>query len=260
MSRQSPLMNMMVRAAEDAAKSLRRDFGDIAHLQVSKKGPADFVSKADMRAESIIQSTLEFAKPEAGFWGEETGPSGDQTLRWIVDPLDGTTNFLHGQPHWAISIAFEEGGKLTHGLIYDVLRDEMFWAERGVGAYLGGKRLKVTGRDQMNHALLVAGFPHLGRDIHPRAWDQIRAASKASSGVRRSGSAALDLAYVAAGRFDAYWEADLKPWDVAAGLLICEEAGAAISDYEGKPIRHSGREVVAAAPLLADSLLAILKK
>lgn len=260
MSRQSPLMNMMVRAAEDGAKSLRRDFGDIAHLQVSQKGPADFVSKADTRAESMIKAALESVKPKAGFWGEEAGASGDQALRWIVDPLDGTTNYLHGHPNWTISIALEDGGKLTHGLIYDVLRDEMFWAERGIGAYLGGKRLKVTGRDQMNHALLVAGFPHLGREVHPRAWDQIQAVSKVSSGVRRSGSAALDLAYVAAGRFDAYWEADLKPWDVSAGLLICEEAGASLTDYEGKPIRHSGREVVACAPLLADKLLAILKK
>ena len=136
MSRRSPLINMMVRAAEEAAKSLRRDFGDIAHLQVSKKGPADFVSKADTRAEAIIQRVLEQAKPEAGFWGEESGASGDQASRWIVDPLDGTTNFLHGLPHWAISIALEDQGILTHALVYDVLRDEMFWAERGDGAYV----------------------------------------------------------------------------------------------------------------------------
>lgn len=259
MSRLSPLTNMMVRAAEEAAKSLRRDFGDIAHLQVSKKGPADFVTKADMAAESILQRVLEQAKPEAGFWGEETGAIGDQVAsRWIVDPLDGTTNFLHGQPNWAISIALEENGKLTHGLIYDVLRDEMFWAERGVGAYLGGKRLKVTGREKLSDALMVTGVPHLGREIHSRAWSQFKTLSEKSSGVRRSGSAALDLAYVAAGRYDAYWEADLRPWDVAAGLLICEEAGAAISDYSGKPIRHSGREILVAAPLLADQIISNL--
>lgn len=259
MSRRSPLMNMMVRAAEEAAKSLRRDFGDIAHLQVSKKGPADFVSKADLRAENVLKTVLEQAKPEAGFWGEESGLSGDQSSRWIVDPLDGTTNFLHGMPHWAISIALEEGGQLTHGLIYDVLRDEAFWAARGVGAYLGGKRLKVTGRDNLAHALMVTGLPHLGRDVHPKAWQHLQTLSEKSSGVRRSGSAALDLAYVAAGRYDAYWEADLKPWDVAAGLLLCEEAGAAISDYSGNPIRHSGQEVLVAAPLLADQLIDILK-
>ena len=258
MSRRSPLMNMMVRAAEEASKSLRRDFGDIAHLQVSKKGPADFVSKADIRAEAIIQRVLEQAKPEAGFWGEESGPTGDQTSRWIVDPLDGTTNFLHGQPHWCISIALEDGGQLTHGLIYDVLRDEMFWAERGVGAYLGGKRLKVTGRDTLAHALLVAGFPHLGREIHPQAWQHIQSLSVKSSGVRRSGSAALDLAYVAAGRYDGYFEADLNPWDVAAGLLMCEEAGASVTNYSGKPIRHSGQEVLVCAPLLKDALLEVL--
>ena len=248
-------MNMMVRAAEDTGKDLRRDFGDIIHLQVSKKGPADFVSKADIRAERTIKTILEQADPDAGFWGEEGGASGDQTRRWIVDPLDGTTNFLHGHPTWAISIALEEDGVLTHGLVYDVIRDEMFWAERGVGAYNGGKRLKVSGRDTMPHALLVAGFPHLGRAVHPRAWQQIQSLSEVSSGVRRSGSAALDLAYVAAGRFDGYFEADLKPWDVAAGLLLCEEAGAHISDYTGKPIRHSGREVFAAPPLLAEKVL-----
>ena len=252
-------MNMMVRAAEEAAKGLRRDFGDVAHLQVSKKGPADFVSKADLAAERTLQRVLEQADPEAGFWCEESGASGPQkTKRWIVDPLDGTTNFLHGHPGWAVSIAFEEAGVLTHGLVYDVMRDEIFWAERGVGAYNGGKRLKVSGRDALAYALLVAGFPHLGRAIHPKAWQQIQSLSEASSGVRRSGSAALDLAYVAAGRFDGYFEADLKPWDVAAGLLLCAEAGAYVSDYAGQPIRHSGREVLVAPPLLADQILAHL--
>ena len=259
MSRRSPLTNMMVRAAEEAAKLLRRDFGDIGHLQVSKKGPADFVSRADTAAESLIQRVLNQAKPEAGFWGEESGASGDQTsCRWIVDPLDGTTNFLHGMPHWAISIAMEEKGVITHGLVYDVLRDELFWAERGVGAYLGGKRLKVTGRDQLAYALLVTGIPHWGREVHPRSWDQLRRLSEKSSGVRRSGSAALDLAYVAAGRFDGYWEANLKPWDVAAGLLLCQEAGATLCDYRGKQIRHSGQEILAVSPLLADQVIANL--
>ena len=257
-TRRSPLTNMMVRAAEEAAKSLRRDFGDIAHLQVSKKGPADFVSKADMRAEAILQRVLEQAKPEAGFWGEESGASGDQACRWIVDPLDGTTNFLHGLPHWAISIALEEGRVLTHGLIYDVLRDEMFWAERGVGAYLGGKRLKVAGRDSLAQALIGTGLPFMGHEVHPKVMDQVARLSACTSGLRRNGAAALDLAYVAAGRLDAFFEADLKPWDVAAGLLLCEEAGAAISDYRGKPIRHSGREVLVAAPLIADELIAHL--
>ena len=260
MSRRSPLTNMMVRAAEEAAKLLRRDFGDIGHLQVSKKGPADFVSKADTAAEAVIRRILDQAKPEAGFWGEESGASGDQsTSRWIVDPLDGTTNFLHGMPHWGISLALEDQGQISHALVYDVLRDELFWAEQGVGAFLGGKRLKVTGRESLAQALLVAGLPHLGRPVHPRAWDQVRRLSALSAGVRRSGSAALDLAYVAAGRFDAYWEASLNPWDVAAGLLLCREAGAVVCDYAGQPIRHSGHEVVAAAPLLADQVIAQLK-
>ena len=258
MSRRSPLMNMMVRAAEEAAKSLRRDFGDIIHLQVSKKGPADFVSKADTRAEALIRRVLEQAKPEAGFWGEESGPSGDGAIRWLVDPLDGTTNFLHSHPSWAISIALEENGVLTHGLVYDVLRDEMFWAERGVGAYLGGKRLKVSGRETLATALLVAGFPHLGREVHPKVWHHIQTLSSHTSGVRRSGSAALDLAYVSAGRYDAYFEANLNPWDVSAGLLICAEAGAAVSDYSGRSIRHSGQEILVAAPLIADKLLSVL--
>lgn len=258
MSRRSPLINMMVRAAEEAARSLRRDFGDIAHLQVSKKGPADFVSKADMRSEDILRRVLAQAKPEAGFWGEESGASGDRASRWIVDPLDGTTNFLHGMPHWGISIALEEGGKLTHALVYDVLRDEMFWAERKVGAYLGGKRLKVAGRDTLAQALIGTGLPFMGHDVHPKVMSQVASLAAQSSGIRRNGAAALDLAYVAAGRLDAFFEADLKPWDVAAGFLLCEEAGAALSSYSGRPISHSGQEVLAAAPLIADHMIRIL--
>lgn len=258
MSRRSPLINMMVRAAEDAARNLRRDFGDIAHLQVSKKGPADFVSKADLSAERTIKEVLEQAKPEAGFWGEESGADGDMDVRWIVDPLDGTTNFLHGIPHWAISIALEEGGVLTHALVYDVCRDEIFWAERGVGAFLGGKRLKVSGRDTMAYCLFGTGLPFLGHDVHSDVYKQVSRMCNASSGVRRNGAASLDLAYVAAGRLDGFWEADLKPWDVAAGLLLCEEAGAVCCDYKGKPIRHSGREVVVAGPMISDQLVATL--
>ena len=153
----------------------------------------------------------------------------------------------------------EEAGRLTQALVYDVLRDEAFWAERGVGAYLGGKRLKVSGRDTLAQALFGVGLPFLGQEVHPRVQAQVAEVCARSSGVRRNGVASLDLAYVAAGRLDGYWEANLKPWDVAAGLLLCEEAGAVLSDYSAKPIGHSGQEVVVAAPLIADQLLALLQ-
>ena len=218
----SPNMNVMLRAAEKAAKSLIRDFGEVEQLQVSQKGPADFVSNADLKAEKIVRIELAKARPAFGFLMEESGATAgaDKANRWIVDPLDGTTNFLHGLPHWAVSIALEREGEVVAGVIYEPIRDELFWAEKGQGAYLNAQRLRVSERRRLDEALVATGAPFRGHGNHPLFLTQIAAVMAETAGIRRFGSAALDLAYVAAGRFDAFWETHLKPWDIAAGSLI----------------------------------------
>ena len=237
----SGLITVMDRAARKAAPRLRRDFNEVQQLQVSRKGPADFVSMADTRAEETLVEELKRARPDWGFLLEEGGEiAGDPSKpRWIVDPLDGTTNFLHGLPHFAISIAVEEPrlgkerGEITQGLVYQPLTDESFWAEKGRGAWLQDRRLRVSARRDLPDALVATGIPFLGHgDV--RQWSAIFAAvAPEVAGIRRFGSAALDLAWVAAGRYDAFWESDLHYWDVAAGLLLVREAGGFVSDYRG---------------------------
>jgi myo-inositol-1(or 4)-monophosphatase len=230
----------MDRAARKAGAKLRRDFNEVQHLQVSRKGPADFVSKADRAAERTLYEDLLKARPDWGFLLEEAGEiEGDPAKpRWIIDPLDGTTNFLHGLPHFAISIAVEEplaNGKreVTSGLIYQPLTDESFWAERGRGAWLHDKRLRVSGRRDLSETLIATGIPFMGHGDLPQ-WTRIfGAVAPEVAGIRRLGSAALDLAWVAAGRFDGFWEAHLQPWDVAAGILLVREAGGFVTDYRG---------------------------
>ena len=236
----SGLITVMERAARKAAPRLRRDFGEVQQLQVSRKGPADFVSQADARAEQTLYEELKKARPDWAFLGEEGGArEGDPTKpRWIVDPLDGTSNFLHGIPHFAISIAVEEprvGGKgeITQGLVYQPLTDESFWAEKGRGAWLQDKRLRVSARRDLSEALIATGIPFLGHGDFAQ-WSAIFAAiGPQVAGIRRFGSAALDLAWVAAGRFDGFWESGLKPWDAAAGVLLVKEAGGFVTDYRG---------------------------
>ena len=236
----SGVMTVMDRAARKAAVRLRRDFGEVQQLQVSRKGPADFVSMADKQAEETLYEELNRARPDWGFLGEEGGErEGDPAKpRWIVDPLDGTTNFLHGMPHFAISIAVEEpmaSGKreITSGLIYQPLTDEAFWAEKGKGAWLTDRRLRVSSRRDLADAVIATGIPFLGHgDI--AQWTRIfGAVAPDIAGIRRYGAAALDLAWVAAGRFDGFWESGLQPWDVAAGLLIVREAGGFVTDFRG---------------------------
>ena len=230
----------MQRAARKAAPRLRRDFGEVQQLQVSRKGPADFVSQADQRAEQTLYEELKKARPDWGFLGEEGGTrEGDPNKpRWIVDPLDGTTNFLHGIPHFSISIAVEEPrpngrGEITQGLVYQPVTDESFWAEKGRGAWLHDRRLRVSSRRDLADALIATGIPFLGHGNFEE-WTKIFSAiAPEVAGIRRFGSAALDFAWVAAGRFDGYWESDLKPWDAAAGMLLVKEAGGFVTDYRG---------------------------
>ncbi|SNT03331.1 myo-inositol-1(or 4)-monophosphatase [Sphingomonas laterariae] len=237
----SGLITVMERAARKAGPRLRRDFNEVQQLQVSRKGPADFVSMADQRAEQTLFEELKKARPDWGFVMEERGiVEGDPDKpRWIIDPLDGTSNFLHGIPHFAISIAVEDprgpGGKpeITHGMVYQPLTDESFWAEKGRGAWLQDRRLRVSARRDLLDALVATGIPFAGHGNF-KEWSAIFAAiAPEVAGIRRFGAASLDLAWVAAGRFDAFWESDLQHWDVAAGMLMVREAGGFVTDFRG---------------------------
>lgn len=255
----SGLIRVMERAARKAGTRLRRDFGEVEHLQVSRKGPADFVSKADQNAERTLYDELRAARPDWGFVLEEGGviPGEPGKPRWIIDPLDGTSNFLHGIPHFAISIAAQEPaldgkgpdgsgwGDVIAGLVYQPVTDESFWAEKSRGAWLQDRRLRVSARRHMDEALIATGIPFSGRGDMSE-WVRIYAElGPRIAGIRRFGAASLDLAWVAAGRFDGYWESGLQPWDSAAGCLLVREAGGFVSDYRGRSL-----------PICAETLLA----
>lgn len=258
----SGLLTVMERAARKAASRLRRDFGEVQQLQVSRKGPADFVSQADQATERLLREELQKARPDWGFVGEEGGiVEGDPGKpRWIVDPIDGTSNFLHGIPHFAISIAVEEPGsslkrgEVTTALVYQPLTDESFWAERGRGAWVQSQRLRVSTRRDLSETLIATGTPWRGHGDF-ESWARIASAvAPEVAGLRRFGAASLDLAWVAAGRFDGFWEADLQPWDIAAGLLLVKEAGGFVSDYRGGERMLDRGEVVAANDALHSRL------
>ena len=232
MTPHSPTLNVMIKAAHKAAPSLRRDFGEVENLQVSRKGPGDFVSNADLKAEETLREELTQARPGYGLLLEEGGEimGGDKTHRWIIDPLDGTTNFLHGIPHFAISIALEREGTLVAGVIYNPITDELFHAERGAGAFLNNKRIRVSARNQLADCVFACGMPHGVRKGRAEFVKEIDTLLPKVAGLRRMGSAALDLAYVAAGRVDGFWERGLSPWDMAAGIVLVREAGGMVSD------------------------------
>jgi len=253
MPQASALLNVMIGAARKAGRALTRDFGEVENLQVSRKGPADFVSSADVKAEKTLFEELSKGRPGYGFLMEERGAveGSDKTHRWIVDPLDGTSNFLHGIPHWAISIALEREGALVAGVVYNVIRDELFWAEKGQGAYLNDKRLRVAARSDLKDALFACGTPFLGRPGHDVFLAEVARVMAATAGVRRFGAASLDLAYVAAGRFDGFWERDLAPWDIAAGAVLVREAGGFAKEIDGGDFMKTGAIIAANERLLA---------
>lgn len=232
--RYSPTLNIMIKAAEKAGRSLVRDFGEVENLQVSTKGPGDFVSAADKRAEEIIYEELKTARPDYTFLMEESGAveGKDTDNRWIIDPLDGTTNFLHGIPHWAISIALETKGQVVAGVVYDPVKDDLFYAEMGSGAFMKRSRLRVSGRDNIMFATVATGAPRRAKGKLEQFAKEYSTVQNQIPGLRRFGAAALDLAYVAAGRLDGFWERDLQPWDVAAGILIVKEAGGLTCDLD----------------------------
>jgi len=246
-------LNIMLKAARKAGRSLVKDFREVENLQVSAKGPGDFVSRADRAAEEILVTELMEARPNYGFLGEEgTVIEGtDPTRRWIVDPLDGTTNFLHGLPHWAVSIALEHKGEIVAGVVYDAAKDEMFYAEKGAGCWLNdSKRLRVSGRTKMIESVFATGVPFAGGKYLPATLQDLARLMPACAGVRRWGAAALDLAYVAAGRYEGYWERGLHPWDVAAGIILVREAGGFVQPIrEGQDVVNDGHVVAGAEPI-----------
>ena len=267
MSMFSGLIRVMERAARKAGGRLRRDFGEVEHLQVSRKGPADFVSKADMRAERTIYDELLHSRPDWGFVMEEAGViEGDEGKpRWIVDPLDGTSNFLHGIPHFAISIAVQEPrldgkgwGDVTAAVIYNPINDETYWAEKTRGAWLQDARLRVSGRGRLDEALIATGIPFSGHGDFAE-WSRIFGAiGPEVAGIRRFGAASLDLAYLAQGRFDGFWESDLNDWDTAAGCLLVREAGGFVSDFRGRSNPIHSKQILAANDKLHSKLHKIL--
>jgi myo-inositol-1(or 4)-monophosphatase len=258
-------MTVMQAAAQKAAKRLLRDFNEVENLQVSLKGPGDFVSQADLRAEQSIREDLEKARPGYAMLMEESGASGSEkwAWRWLVDPLDGTTNFLHGIPHWAISIALERrlpdgGSEIAAGCVYSPVNNEMFWAEKGTGAYVNDKRLRVSARRELRDAVFATGVPFAVTTL-PNRLAFARTLSTLMpqiAGIRRFGAAALDLAWTAAGRYDGYWEFGIQPWDIAAGMLIVREAGGYATDSEGRDLVTG--TVVAANPHLHGKLLEVV--
>lgn len=259
-SRLSPAMQVVTSAVRKAGRRLLRDFGEVEQLQVSVKGPSDFVSTADLRAEQTLKEELSKARPAFGFLMEESGASGNESWewRWVVDPLDGTTNFLHGIPHWAISVGIEkridaEKTEIMAGVIYNPASDELFWAEKGVGAFLNDRRLRVSGRKEMKEAVFATGIPFAGVPRKAEFSAILHRIMPQVAGVRRFGAAALDLAWVAAGRYDGFWELGLKKWDVAAGLLMVKEAGGFWTDPEGGDAYETGN-VVAGNPALQPKL------
>ena len=260
----SPNLTVMINAARKAARGLQRDFGEVENLQVSVKGPGDFVTASDRKAEKILMEELMKARPAFAFLGEESGavagtdPAGH---RWIVDPIDGTTNFIHGVPHFAIAIALERHGEIVAGLIYNPITDELFTAERGRGAFLNDRRrLRVAARRDIHDALICCGLPHRGSEDNGLFRSELSAMQGRVAGLRRTGSACLDLAYVAAGRFDGYWERGLKSWDIAAGMLMIRESGGAIMDIDSEKSPLETGNVLAANSDLIEDMRRLLKE
>ncbi len=258
----SALLNVMIAAARKAARALKRDFGELEKLQVSLKGPANFVTAADRRAEETLYQELSKARPGYSFLGEEGGKreGADKTHIWIVDPLDGTTNFLHGIPQFAISIALEREGTMIAGVVYNPAVEEMFIAERGKGAFLNEQRIRVAARKTLADTVIACGLPHRGRGQLELGTKETGAMQQEVAGLRRFGAAALDLAWVAAGRLDGYWERNIKPWDMAAGLILVREAGGFVTDCDGGDDMFAKGHVVAGNEAIQKEIVRVLKQ
>lgn len=261
MAVKSPLINVILSAVTKASRTIRRDFNEVEKLQVSRKGPADFVSVADERVENLLVEELSIARPDYGFLLEERGEikgSGDR--RFIIDPIDGTTNFLHSIPHFAISIAVEQQGEIIAGIVYAPMTDDIFWAEKGKGSYMNDQRLRVSARHKMEDAIFATGIPFLGKQGHQEFLADASEIMAISAGIRRYGAASLDLAWMAAGRFDGYWEEGLKPWDLAAGILLVREAGGYVTDIKGGSDIMGTGSVIAANDRLHAPLERAIKR
>ena len=261
MTTPSTIVQVMIDAARKASRGLVRDFGELGELQVSKKGAADYVSAADTKAEQTIFEILTKARPGYSFLGEERGliEGTDKTHTFIVDPLDGTTNFLHAIPQFAINIALERDAQVVAGVTYNPVTQEMFWAEKGKGAFMNDRRLRVAARTQIIEAVLATGIPFAGRPGHGQFLKELHQVAQRVSGVRRFGSAALDLAWVAAGRFDGYWERGLQAWDVASGVLLVTEAGGKVTGVDGGDLDIRSGSILAANLELHPLVLELLK-
>ncbi len=254
-------LNIMIKAARKAGRSLVKDFREVENLQVSMKGAGDFVSKADIAAEAILKEELLGARPTYGWLAEEGGAidGEDPTRRWIVDPLDGTTNFLHGLPHWAVSIALEHKGKIVSGVIYDPAKDEMFFAEKGEGAWMNDMRIRVSGRHRMIESIFATGLPFGGRSDLPATLQDLARLTPTCAGVRRWGAAALDMAYVAAGRYEGFWERRLNAWDLAAGIIIVKEAGGFVQALNPEGSVLEDGEVICANEPIFDNFAKVIR-
>jgi myo-inositol-1(or 4)-monophosphatase len=262
MAQKSALINAMDLAVRKASRKMLRDFNEVENLQVSRKGPADFVSSADFSANETLIEELSRARPDFGFKTEEGEDieAKDGKHYWIIDPIDGTTNFLHGIPHFAISVGLMAGNEIIAGMILEPTRDELFWAEKGAGAFMNGRRMRVSGRKRMADALLATGIPFLGRDGHETLLAEMQEIMAVSSGIRRMGAAALDMAYVAAGRYDGFWERGLCSWDIAAGIIIVREAGGLVSQIDGGEKMLEKGDILATNSGINQQMLDLLRK
>ena len=255
-------INVMVKACRKASKPLIRDFGEVEKLQVSLKGPGDFVTNCDKKVEKILINELQIARPNYSILSEEIGEiNNDSKCKWIIDPIDGTANFLHGIPHFAISVGLEENNEIIAGIIYDPIKDEMFIAEKGNGSYLNNQRMRVSSRSKLKDCIVFTGGPRQNaenKNLVLKEYNNF--SSEVDTPIRKLGSAALDMAYVAAGRCDGYWQRNLNYWDVAAGIIIVKEAGGFVTDFEGSRKYVENKTILATNAKIGDQMREVLKK
>ena len=254
-------INVMVKACRKAAKTLIRDFGEIENLQVSIKGPGDFVTASDKKVEKILIDELQKARPNYSILSEEIGKiNNDESFKWIIDPIDGTANFLHGIPHFAISIGLEHDGEIICGIIYDPIKDEMFVAEKGNGSYLNNQRIRVSSRSKLENCIIFTGGPKIGvknRELFLKEYNNV--SSKVPTSIRKLGSASLDMAYVASGRCDGFWQRDLKYWDIAAGIILVRESGGFVTDFKGEKEYMQNKTILVTNSKINNEMIEILK-